>query len=101
MANHSVGVVTRSYRAPLGPVGLAKRQGWNDAAAGAPPDRAYVDNDNRLVAMSYERGRLFALNVKASGQKPMRWRTMTSTPVALGKQLDLANRLIGRATPTL
>jgi hypothetical protein len=60
-----------------------------------------MDNPDKFIAMAYERGRLFALNVIASGQRPMRWRTVTSTPVPLGKQLDLANRLIGRATPTL
>jgi hypothetical protein len=101
MANHNVGVINRGYSAPLTPVGLAKRQGWNDALDGAPPDRRLVDNENHLVAMSYERGRLFALNVIASGQTPMRWRTTSSTPAALGKQLDRANRLVGRATPSI
>jgi hypothetical protein len=80
---------------------MAKRQGWNDVVDGAPPDRKLMDHADKFVSMAYERGRLFALNVKASGQRPMRWRTVTCTPVPLGNQLTRANQMVGRATPTL
>jgi hypothetical protein len=101
MANHTTYTRDTGWKAPLTAQGLARRQGWNDAIDGAPPDRRLMDHADKHVAMSYERGRLFALNVIASGQKPLRWRTTTSTPSTLGNQLARANALVGRATPSI
>jgi len=101
MANHNTHTRALAYNAPLTGQGMAKRQGWNDVLDGKAPDRAYIDHEDKFISMAYERGRLFACNVKASGQRPMRWRTTTSTPVPLGTQLTRANQMVGRATPTL
>ena len=60
MANHTTYVRDTGWKAPLTAQGLARRQGWNDALDGAPPDRRLMDHADKHVAMSYERGRLFA-----------------------------------------